>query len=428
MTDGKKVEETETSDHRLQMNILRNFEKAVLSDVTIFVQGREIPAHKFILAAQSGYFAREFSKASATTDIQFDGKYKVVKALIRFMYFGGVLFDDLTPEDGLDLLVISEELAVTAMRQEDILPLILPRLTKQNCIDALCHHALPRYDHLLAGVVEFVGDNFLSILKGIDGYTTMSTEYKGGQLMGIPKDFLSSVLKVACKHIATDLDAGLCVNFVKAHAGCETVCDLLRESKTWRWADPGEANFLRSPDGRYQSVEWRIENIQQAMAQEHAPGRIVVGEFFDWQIRLDYGDRNKLRIVYESATPKPDDGELLRNRCINRFPAAMFGWRVFFRNKDVYDEKAVFICFPENVSLHWSTTLPRPEVTELTPNDDLVIQVHMAENPVLSLVLYYFSSDLKSTVYNEDILNRLPHIEYRCLSSYSLVKTHIHEA
>lgn len=40
------------------------------------------------------------------------------------------------------------------------------------------------------------------------------------------------------------------------------------------------------------------------------------------------------------------------------------------------------------------------------------------------MILYYFSADLKTTVEVEDILNRLPHIEYRCLSSYSLVKTH----
>ena len=90
---------------------------------------------------------------------------------------------------------------------------------------------------------------------------------------------------------------------------------------------------------------------------------------------------------------------------------------------------------------------------------------------MLSLILYYFSADLKTTVAVEDwgaglicdqeeielsvhsavlssmlrldksssftlddfadlcqdILNRLPHIEYRCLSSYSLVKTHVPE-
>ena len=67
------------------------------------------------------------------------------------------------------------------------------------------------------------------------------------------------------------------------------------------------------------------------------------------------------------------------------------------------------------------------------------LEVMMAENPMISLVLYYFSADLKTTVFaeadggpatwgeawtwisrREDILNRLPHIEYRCLSSCPL--------
>jgi len=135
-----------------------------------------------------------------------------------------------------------------------------------------------------------------------------------------------------------------------------------------------------------------------------------------------YGAEGKLRLVYESATPREGAA-----RCINRFPAAMFAWRVLYKGQDVFHEKPVFICFPENVSLHWSTTLP-VTAAELADDDDIQIMVEMAENPMISLVLYYFSSDLKMTVENEDILNRLPHIEYRCLSSYSLVKTHVQDS
>jgi len=64
------------------------------------------------------------------------------------------------------------------------------------------------------------------------------------------------------------------------------------------------------------------------------------------------------------------------------------------------------------------------DADKLGEDEELIIMVNMAENPILSLILYYFSADLKNTVFNEDILNRLPHIEYRCLSSYSLVKAH----
>merc|ERR1712070_1169388 len=164
--------------------------------------------------------------------------------------------------------------------------------------------------------------------------------------------------------------------------------------------------------------EWQISNVKSLLT-DNLPVRYVHGMYFDWCVRLDHGSEGKLRIVYESATETSPSAEL----CLMRFPAAMFAWQVIYKGTNVFHERPVFICFPENVSLHWSTTLP-VSAAELRDDDELRIMVNMAENPMLSLILYYFSADLKATVVSEDILNRLPHIEYRCLSSYSLVKTH----
>eukprot|EP00913_Durusdinium_trenchii_P017458 g16406.t2 len=88
-------------------------------------------------------------------------------------------------------------------------------------------------------------------------------------------------------------------------------------------------------------------------------------------------------------------------KCIHRFPAAMFAWQVVYNGQSVFHEKPVFICFPENVRLHWSTTLPIA-AADLTEDDNLEIMVQMSENPMLSLILYYFSADLKTTVAVED--------------------------
>jgi len=109
---------------------------------------------------------------------------------------------------------------------------------------------------------------------------------------------------------------------------------------------------------------------------------------------------------------------------VDCFPAATFAWRVVYRGQDVFNEKPVFICFPGKASLHWSTTLPI-NANEIGDTDDLRLVVNMAENPMVSLILSHFKADLKTTIESEDILNRLPHIEYRCLSSYSLVKAHV---
>jgi hypothetical protein len=332
-----------------------------------------------------------------------------MKALVRFMYFGGVqASSDLTPDDGLDMLILSEELGIQALDDTEILPMIVPRLTLQNCFEVLLHDGLQRYPHLSDAVGDYVGNNFLKMMSTMED-----------KLATIPMPMLTPVLKTACQHVCTDLDAERVVRFALGHTQQETACDLLRETKQWNWGGD-EASILRSPPNEVQQegAEWIIHNVRAAM--DTTPARIVVGTFFDWCVRLDYGQEGKLRIVYESAIPRGQEGA---SRCLNRFPAAMFAWRVVYRGQDVFNEKPVFICFPENVQLHWSTTLP-VTAHDLAADDSLQIMVNMAENPMLSLVLYYFSSDLKATVQSEDILNRLPHIEYRCLSSYTIVNSH----
>jgi len=400
------------SYEKLQLNLLSFFEKGLLCDVTIIAQGREIRAHKMVLAAQSEFFAEQF-KQEGRSSIEVPQKHKVVKALIRFMYFGGVsASSDLGPDDGLDMMLLAEDFKISALDAADIAPLILPRLTIQNSLQVLSHEGLQRHPSLQASVCDFVGENFLTMMQAMEE-----------QLLQIPKNYLAFVLRSACRNIITDMDAERLVRFCLAHTQLDSACDLLRETKQWNWGSE-EASLLRAPpkEEPFEGTEWLIEGVRATM--ESTPARIVLGTYFDWCIRLDYGAEGKLRIVYESATPREDAGKPGGARCINRFPAAMFAWRVLYRGQDVFNEKPVFICFPENVSLHWSTTLP-VSAAELSDDDDLRIMVNMAENPMLSLVLYYFSADLKTTVFSEDILNRLPHIEYRCLSSYSLVKTHV---
>lgn len=395
-----------SSYESLQLNMLTFFEKGLLSDVTIVAQGKEILCHKVVLAAQSDWFARMFTSGQHKS-IELEHKHKIVLSLIRFMYFGGVQTQGLGPEDGLDMLLLSEELGIKALDQRDLLDLILPNLTMQNCLGVLQHEGLQKYPRLMAGVCEFVGNHFTPLLL-----TNRNT------MLGIPRNQMALILSSTCKHVCNSNDSEEVVKFCLTHSQLESACDLLRETKQWHWGSD-DPTLLQSPPGEelHQGQEWCVQHVQSAM--ESTPARVVIGQYFDWTIRLDYGAEGKLRIVYESATPKNSDA----NRCINRFPAAMFAWRVLFRGQDVFNEKPVFICFPENVSLHWSTTLP-VSASELTADDDIRIMVNMAENPMISLVLYYFSSDLKTTVFKEDILNRLPHIEYRCLSSYSLVKTH----
>lgn len=399
---------TEKSDEKVRLGFLSLFEKQHLCDVTVVAQGnREIQCHKAVLASQSEWFSHQLTAGGPTATVQLDHKYKVVRCLVRFMYFGGV-DSELNPEDALDLLVLAEELQVKSLDEDDVAPYMKePCLTPQNSIAALTHHTLERYPKMQQEICDYVGRHFLDMLNTMES-----------QLLAIPLPLLALVLRGACQRIASDAQAQRVLTFCLTHTQLDSACDLLRETKQWQWG-AADVSMMRSAPGEAPSEgkEWRVDNVRATM--ETAPARIVEGVFFDWCIRLDYGAEGRLRIVYESASPRED-----APRCINRFPAAMFAWNVLYRGQDVFNEKPVFICFPENVSLHWSTTLP-VSAAELSDSDDLRIMVSMAENPMLSLILYYFSTDLKTTVTSEDILNRLPHIEYRCLSSYSLVKTHV---
>ncbi|CAE8589343.1 unnamed protein product [Polarella glacialis] len=395
----------------LQLNLLSFFEKGILADIFIQAEGREIPCHKAVLASQSDFFCEQFTANAGHNSIQLDHKYKVVQTLIRFMYFGGLQFDGLLPVDGLDMLTLAEELGIKALDPADLTTCIVPRLTTANCMDTLNHETLLRHPALQAGVCDFVGNNFLQMMKS-----------QKEDLLRIPRDLIAAVIRTACHHVGNDADTAEMVSFCRTLSQMESACDLLRETKSWNWGSgvPSTMRSMLDEEPSEEGADWKIHGVRDAM--DSTPARIVVGTYFDWCIRLDYGAEGKLRLVYESATPRGESSEA-SPRCINRFPAAMFAWRVLYKGQDVFNEKPVFICFPENVSLHWSTTLP-VTAAELSDDDDLQMMVEMAENPMISLVLYYFSADLKTTVFSEDILNRLPHIEYRCLSSYSLVKTH----
>lgn len=398
---------------KITNNMLKLFDKGKMTDITIRAQGGDIKAHKMILGSQSEWFEQQFDADPGKTTFEVPDKYKVMYAAIRFMYAGNVQGDDLAPEDGLEMLNLSDDYKIEALDQEDVGPFILPRLTQQNCMNVLLHPGLPRHHELVMSCCAFVGSRFLSMLSTMED-----------TLLTIPRELLAFVLRTACRYVASDVDSKRIVQFNLRYTQLDSACDLLRETKQWNWGGD-EVSVMRSAPGEEVSegVEWCISGVRGAL--ETTPARIVVGDYFEWCVRLDYGAEGKLRIVYESATPRgPREGEPVSEmRCINRFPAAMFAWRVLYRGQDAFNDKPVFICFPENVGLHWSTTLPI-NANELSDADDLRIMVNLAENPMLSLILYYFSADLKTTVFSEDILNRLPHIEYRCLSSYSIVKTH----
>lgn len=408
-----------------QQNILRLLTDSQLEplfDVIIAAEGKEFQAHRCILAAASNYFQQLFCSPDPPTRIEFQQQWQVVQQLLRSIY-GAPLDTSLEPEVVLEVLSEARNLEVDCVTSEPIDDYIIPYLSVKNCIALLLHEELPLHLEAHKAVADFVARSFIEFTQ---------TPSQRHQLLQLSRSDLISIIRGVAGSCNSSKQAEAVVRLAVDWSQFASACDLLRDCKQWSWAsDPNGFSDLAAitDDGKgscygERNKEWHIDNVKQRLqggedssggSMLSLPVRYVCGQYCNWSVRIDHGAEGKIRLVYEAAV----DNHPERHSCIQRFPAAMFAWQVMFRGANVFHERPVFICFPKNVSLHWSTTLPI-SVSDLTDTDDITIMVQMVENPLVSLVLYHFSSDISNTVNTEDILNRLPHIEYRCLSSYSL--------
>jgi hypothetical protein len=443
--------------------ILRLFDEQLMPDTSIVAGGKEIRAHRAILVSSSGFFREHFG-AGGSEKIEVKEPYKAVRAFIRFLYFGSLVDSELGPEDALDLLGSARDYGIDVLTEEDAQGMIVPQLSLQNCLAVLHHQELLIRPKIAQGVCTFVGENFATLLKQPTSRM---------HLLNASKNYLIEILKVVCKRCGTQAAAAEVVTFVLEYAQMDNACDLLRDCKTWQWntapeslskmRDPLEAMQTQKSDespaaektggdlttmseaeifemldvnkdgsvsreefaafkatlqqmSSYRYVEeWVVPNVKSKLNGEPLC-QLSCGEFFEWRVRIDNGQEGNLRIVYEDVNPKFPEAE-----CCRRFPAATFAWKVKFRGEEIFTDRPVFITFADRVALHWSTTLG-VDSSMLTDDDSLTVSVTMTENPLLSLILYFLSSNVKNESYAEDILNRLPHIEYRCLSSFFIFR------
>ncbi|KAF4664027.1 hypothetical protein FOL47_005337 [Perkinsus chesapeaki] len=473
----------------LQMNLRRMFEERILTDFTIVCTSNEaggsgeIKAHSVILAAHSGVLRQQLCQPRSTNKLEIHQKLSVMRALVRFMYFGGLARDDptLSAADTLSVLAEARNLGIEALTEEMVAQVILPKLDPHNCLSILLHPSLASHPSISREVSAYVGQQLPRLLH---------TDALRKQLLDghLSQFAMAHVLGPASQAIATDLDCESVVRFVTEWAGLDSICDLLRQCKSWpewrqaaavrgKFAEIDTLSGYSPPDSTASSTEWYIPSLR-ALLPESAGGptesgdavRIIKGQFFSWVVRLDRADEGRIRIVYESADLRlPVKHGFAERLCVKRFPAAQFQWEVSAvsvppgaapgRSRPPHhqwqtvmnsDRAPVFICFPSGVNLHWSNKRFAPRLFPerficdaqrdgfatlqgfaiscttipigVPPGEDvaLSIKANLVEIPLVSLILYYFSADLNTTVRSEDILNRLPHMEFRCVSSFSL--------
>eukprot|EP00923_Selenidium_pygospionis_P006659 GHVN01011420.1.p1 GENE.GHVN01011420.1~~GHVN01011420.1.p1 ORF type:complete len:508 (+),score=106.54 GHVN01011420.1:533-2056(+) len=425
------------SDRELRLNILSLLTDPKLNslfDITIVAEGKEFQAHKCILASASSYFQELFCSTDPPLRIEFQQSWVVVHQLLRLVY-GAELDEEVEADVILEVYSEARNLDIPLITNGSIEPHLTHSLRLDNCLSLLLHEELPFHPAVHRLVSDFVAHNFMDLVR--------SAPHRH-QLLHLSRQDMMSLIKEVSPSCSSNQHVETFVKLVVEWSQFDSACDLLRDCKQWAWTSERgdrdrESEFSQfmavteDPKGDQYGIlspDWTIENVKNRLCgpqndkaigtpgavSSSLPVRYVVGRYCNWSVRLDHGAEGKIRLVYEAAV---EVSEKKQRSCLQRFPAAMFAWQVIFRGNNVFHERPVFICFPKNVSLHWSTTLPIT-LNELRDSDSLSLICQMTENPLVSLILYHFSSDLSNTVNTEDILNRLPHIEYRCLSSYSL--------
>uniref|UniRef100_A0A1B6DYV4 BTB/POZ domain-containing protein 9 n=3 Tax=Clastoptera arizonana TaxID=38151 RepID=A0A1B6DYV4_9HEMI len=112
---GLNVSNNGEIDHttNLSQNISALFMKADYSDITLKVDGLEIPAHKVILAARSEYFRAMLyggMRESSQTEIELKGTNKFAfKELLQYIYKGQMSLNLLKEEVILDILGLAHQ-------------------------------------------------------------------------------------------------------------------------------------------------------------------------------------------------------------------------------------------------------------------------------------------------------------------------------
>ncbi|KAF4732112.1 hypothetical protein FOZ62_008206, partial [Perkinsus olseni] len=151
----------------LQMNLRRMFEDRILTDFTIVCTcsepggSGEIKAHSVILAAHSGVLRQQLCQPRATNKLEIHQKLSVMRALVRFMYFGGLAPDDdptsLSAADMLSVLAEARNLGIEALTEDMVAQVILPKLDPHNCLSILLHPSLSSHSTISREVSAYVG-------------------------------------------------------------------------------------------------------------------------------------------------------------------------------------------------------------------------------------------------------------------------------
>lgn len=181
----KPVESLQFTDDFHNTYILKRISRmrlhSVLTDVVLVVEGKEFPAHRNMLAANSDYFMAMFGEHMATADDRVEVKEITAKAmeiLLNFIYQGEILITEENVEDVFcgSCLLLLESVSQACCR------FIQERITLSNCWGIRALSDKFNSNDLLNRVNAFIEENFAEAAN-CDEFLMLPPSHLGDLLM-----------------------------------------------------------------------------------------------------------------------------------------------------------------------------------------------------------------------------------------------------
>jgi protein-L-isoaspartate(D-aspartate) O-methyltransferase len=185
--ERKKATTIEIPPDTFVQDFARLLNNPEMSDVVFVVEGKKVPAHRFILKVRSEHFRAMFTnglKESRDTDVVLhDTEYKPFMACLEFIYSGQVNIPD--PDFAIELIGEANKLQLMRLKAlcEEIISTNIDIENAAYVYQIASYHAVPR---LRSIALDFIMSNFEQVS------TTKS-------FMEMDRPLLLEVMQEACK-------------------------------------------------------------------------------------------------------------------------------------------------------------------------------------------------------------------------------------
>eukprot|EP00397_Hematodinium_sp_SG-2012_P022412 GEMP01023220.1.p1 GENE.GEMP01023220.1~~GEMP01023220.1.p1 ORF type:complete len:538 (+),score=98.17 GEMP01023220.1:52-1614(+) len=293
------------------------FKRGILTDITLVVEGKEIPTHRAILAAHSPFFEGLFTSGMSETNeskvtLHSPFRYRATYQIIAYLYDGMTYEQNFNAAETKvdfellwDTFLLAEYLTLPVIQQK-MVPYLLQGLNRETALQIL-QSSYGKIDKswakLHGDVFHFVAAHCVEFLK--DFPDVMRT---------LEKPLLMDIIRAACLKTCvrgngfqtSEIDT--IVGFLKNYTNCDSMAGLLGLCKNW-------------PSKRYKPAVtcWQVPNWMHVLRGGRVPTMSVRTDSLLLHFKLKRMSETEIAVVQEICRPSSarsdDDGRLSLYSC-----------------------------------------------------------------------------------------------------------------